>query len=347
MGDQKVVRARPRIGEFYMKNIAIIGSGSWGVALSIHLAQMGHNVKIWSFAQEEADLINNEKKCMFLPKAVIPDNIVCSLDFKEVLKGTDIVLVVTPSKFTRNTVNQFKQYITNQQVIICSKGLESGTLKTLTEILEEELPNNKIGALSGPSHAEEVSLGIPTAIVIASKSNEVLDNIQSSFMNDKMRIYTSHDVIGVELGGALKNIIAFCAGVAAGLQLGDNTFAALATRGLVEISRLGTKMGAEKDTFYGLTGLGDLIVTCSSEHSRNRKAGYLIGKGKNIEEAKQEVGMTIESIDNIEVAYELAKKYNVEMPIVKAVYDVLYNDLPPREAVTMLMTREAKSEDIR
>lgn len=330
-----------------MKNIAIIGSGSWGVALAIHLAKMGHNIKIWSFAKEEADLINNEKKCVFLPKATIPNNVKCSLDFKEVIEGSEIVLVVTPSKFTRSTVTQFKQYITNQQIIICSKGFEAGTLKTLTEILEEEFPNNEIGALSGPSHAEEVSLGIPTAIVIASKSDNVLNNIQSSFMNDKMRIYTSHDVKGVELGGALKNIIAFCAGIIAGLNLGDNTFAALATRGLVEITRLGTKMGADKDTFYGLTGLGDLIVTCLSEHSRNRRAGLLIGQGKTIEETKKEVGMTIESLDNIEVAYELAKKYNVEMPIVEAVYDVLYNNLAPKEAVTMLMTREAKSEDIR
>lgn len=330
-----------------MKNIAIIGSGSWGVALAIHLAKMGHNIKIWSFAKEEADLINNEKKCVFLPKATIPNNVKCSLDFKEVIEGSEIVLVVTPSKFTRSTVTQFKQYITNQQIVICSKGFEAGTLKTLTEILEEEFPNNQIGALSGPSHAEEVSLGIPTAIVIASKNDEVLNNIQSSFINDKMRIYTSHDVKGVELGGALKNIIAFCAGIIAGLNLGDNTFAALATRGLVEITRLGTKMGADKDTFYGLTGLGDLIVTCLSEHSRNRRAGLLIGQGKTIEETKKEVGMTIESLDNIEVAYELAKKYNVEMPIVEAVYDVLYNNLAPKEAVTMLMTREAKSEDIR
>lgn len=329
-----------------MKNIAVIGSGSWGVALAIHLANIGHNVKIWSFAKEEADLINNEKKCIFLPKATIPNNVKCSLDFKEVIEDSEIVLIVTPSKFIRSTVIKFKQYITNQQIVVCSKGFESGTLKTLTEVLEEEFPNNEIGALSGPSHAEEVSLSIPTAIVIASKYDEVLNNIQSSFMNSKMRIYTSHDVQGVELGGALKNIIAFCAGIIAGLNLGDNTFAALATRGLVEITRLGTKMGADKNTFYGLTGLGDLIVTCLSEHSRNRRAGVLIGQGKTIEETKKEVGMTIESLDNIDVAYELAKKHNVEMPIVEAVYDVLYNNLPPKEAVTMLMTREAKSEDI-
>lgn len=329
-----------------MKNVAIIGSGSWGVALAIYLANMGHNVKIWSFAKEEADLINNEKKCVFLPKATIPDNVKCSLDFKEVIEDSEIVLVVTPSKFTRSTVIQFKQYITNQQIIICSKGFEGGSLKTLTEILEEEFPNNMVGALSGPSHAEEVSLAIPTAIVIASEHDELLKDIQSSFMSSTMRIYTSHDVKGVELGGALKNIIAFCAGIIAGLNLGDNTFAALATRGLVEITRLGLKMGADKDTFYGLTGLGDLIVTCLSEHSRNRRAGILIGQGKTIEETKKEVGMTIESLDNIDVAYALARKYNVEMPIVEAVYNVLYNNLPPKQAVEMLMTREAKSEDI-
>lgn len=325
-------------------NIAVIGSGSWGVALSIHLAGLGHNIKIWSFAQDEADLINKERKCKFLPEAVIPDNIYCSLDYEEVIENTNVVLLVTPSKFTRKIVSECKKYITNQYVIICSKGFEHGTLKTLNEIVEEELPNLKVGVLSGPSHAEEVSLSVPTAIVIASKHDDLLKYIQTSFMSENLRIYTSNDVKGVELGGALKNIIAFCAGIAAGLNLGDNSFAALATRGLVEITRLGTKMEAKKDTFYGLTGLGDLIVTCLSEHSRNRKAGLLIGQGKTIEEAKEIVGMTIESIDNIEVAYELSKKYDVEMPIVNAVYDVLYNNLDPKDAVTQLMTRQAKME---
>ena len=328
-----------------MKNIAIIGSGSWGVALGIYLKNIGHNVKIWSFAKEEADLINNERKCMFLPNVTIPEGIICSLDYEEVIKDSEIVLLVTPSKFTRNTVNQFKQYITSQQIIICSKGLEQVSLKTLSEVLEEELPNNKIGVLSGPSHAEEVSLNIPTAIVIASKHNEVLENIQSLLMSETMRVYTSKDVIGVEVGGAFKNIIAFCAGVAVGLNYGDNSFAALATRGLAEIARIGVTMGAQKETFYGLTGLGDLIVTCLSEHSRNRRAGRLIGQGKTIEETRKEVGMTIESIDNIEVAYELSKKYGVELPIVEAAYDVLYNGLDPREASIKLMTREAKMEN--
>ncbi len=327
-----------------MKNIGIIGSGSWGVALSIHLAGLGHNIKIWSFAQEEADLINKERKCIFLPSAVIPDNVMCSLNYEEVIENTDILLVVTPSKFVRDTISKCKQYITNQSIIVCSKGFEANTLKTLAEVVEDELPNSKVGVLSGPSHAEEVSIGIPTALVIASKHEEILKDIQENFMSETVRIYTSTDVKGVELGGALKNIIAFCAGITAGLGLGDNTFAALITRGLTEITRMGIKMGAQKDTLYGLTGLGDLVVTCLSEHSRNRRAGKLIGEGKTIEETRKEVGMTIESIDNIEVAYELAKKYNVNMPIVEAVYDVLYNDLKPQDAVNMLMTREPKSE---
>ena len=327
-----------------MKKIAIIGSGSWGCALGIYLAGIGHNVKIWSFAEEERDLINNEKKCKFLPKATIPENVYCSTDMKEVIDGTDFILHVTPSKFTRNIVKQYKDYITNQSVFVCSKGFESSSLKTLDEVLKEELPNTKVGVLSGPSHAEEVSIGVPTALVVASDYPDLSDMVVETFKSDKMRMYTSKDVKGVELGGALKNIIAFCAGVTAGLNLGDNTFAALLTRGLVEISRLGVACGGKRDTFYGLTGLGDLIVTCNSMHSRNRKAGILIGQGKTIEETRKEVGMTIESIDNIEVAYKLSKMYNIEVPIIDSVYDVLFNKLNPREALKRLMTRDLKEE---
>ena len=327
-----------------MKNVCIIGSGSWGCALAIHAAKIGHNVKIWSFAQKEADLINKERKCIFLPMATMPENIYCTTDIKEAVEGSDIILHVTPSKFTRNTVKQYKQYVTNQPIIMCAKGFEAETLCTLSQIIEQEMPNSKYGIFSGPSHAEEVSVGIPTAIVIASKDEEVRNLVQETFMNEKMRVYTSDDVIGVELGGALKNIIAFCAGIATEIDLGDNSFAALITRGLVEITRLGTAMGGKHDTFYGLSGLGDLIVTCMSEHSRNRRAGRLIGKGYTVEQARKEIGMVIESIDNIEVAYALSKKYNIEMPIVNAVYDVLYNGLEPKKAVTMLMTRAKKSE---
>lgn len=325
-------------------NIAIIGSGSWGVALAVHLASLGHNVKIWSFMEEERDLINNERKCKFLPGLNLPENVQCSTNFEEVIKDSKFILHVTPSKFTRNIFKQYKQYVGNKPIIICSKGFEKETLETLDEVILEEMPEAKVGVLSGPSHAEEVSIAIPTALVIASKHKNILKTVQDAFMSEKMRIYTSNDIKGVELGGALKNIIAFCAGVAAGIGLGDNSFAALITRGLKEIARLGIELGGKEETFYGLSGLGDLIVTCLSEHSRNRKAGMLIGQGKSLEETKKEVGMVIESIDNIEVAYELGKLHNIEMPIVETVYKVLYENLNPQEAVKNLMTRDKKME---
>lgn len=328
-----------------MKNIAIIGSGSWGTALAIHLAKNGHNVKVWSFMQEEADLINNERKCKFLPQAVVPEGVYCSTDFKEVIDGTEMILIVTPSKFVRDTIKKFKNYVTNQAIIICSKGFEEGTLYSLDEVVREELPNSKVAGLSGPSHAEEVSIGIPTALVVASKDENLLDSVSETFMSNTLRIYKSYDIKGAELGGALKNIIAFCAGVITGLNLGDNSFAALLTRGLSEMAKLTVKMGGDASTIYGLTGLGDLIVTCMSNHSRNRRAGIMIGQGKTIDEARQEIGMVIESIDNIKIAYELSKKYNVEMPIVNSVYNVLFGELEPKEAVIKLMTRGAKFED--
>ena len=327
-----------------MKKISIIGSGSWGVALAIHLAKLGNQIKIWSFLEEERDLINNERKCKFLPNVTIPEGIMCTTSYKEAIEDSEMILHVTPSKFTRDTVKQYKEYVTNQPIIICSKGFEQATLETLDEVIQEEMPQAKIGVLSGPSHAEEVSVAIPTLLVVASKHEDVLKLVQDTFMCENMRIYTSDDVKGVELGGALKNIIAFCAGVAAGLGLGDNTFAALITRGLAELSRLGVALGGEKDTLYGLSGLGDLIVTCLSEHSRNRKAGKLIGQGKTLEETKKEVGMTIESIDNILVAHELGKIHSIEMPIVEAVYGILYENIKPEEAVSMLMNRAKKSE---
>lgn len=327
-----------------MKNVAIIGSGSWGIALAICLANNGNNVKVWSFCEEERDLINNEKKCKFLPEAQIPENIECTTSFEEAIKGADFILHVTPSKFTRETFNKYKQYVGHIPVIICSKGFEKDTLQTLDEVIKDELPDAKVGVLTGPSHAEEVALGVPTVLVVASEHEEIFEMIQDAFMSNKMRIYTSKDVKGLELGGALKNIIAFCAGVAAGIGLGDNSFAALVTRGLGEISRLGVALGGKQETFYGLSGLGDLIVTCLSEHSRNRKAGKLIGQGKTLKEAKKEVGMVIESIDNIDVAYELGKRNNIYMPIIETVYNVIYNGLEPEKAVEELMTKSKKSE---
>lgn len=279
-----------------------------------------------------------------MPDIELPKGIYCSTNVEDVLEGTDLIFHVTPSKFTRDTVKVYKNFVKEQPIIICSKGFEKDTLYTLNEVVKEELPNAKICILSGPSHAEEVSRGIPTAMVVATEDEELLENIRNLLMCEKMRVYTSKDVKGVELGGALKNIIAFCAGVAYEIGMGDNTFAALVTRGLSEISNLGIKMGGKLETFYGLTGLGDLIVTCQSGHSRNRRAGILIGRGKTIEEAKKEIGMTIEAIDNIEVAYELSKKFDVEMPIVETAYEVLYKGLTPNEAVIKLMTRGKKSE---
>ena len=327
-----------------MRNVAIIGSGSWGTALAVCLANNGNNVKIWSFCEEEKDLINNKKQCKFLPGVVIPNNVECMTDFEKVIDGADFILHVTPSKFTRSTFKQYKQYVGDKPVIICSKGFEKETLQTLDDVIKDELPSAKIGVLTGPSHAEEVAISIPTVLVIASEHEEILPLIQDTFMSKNMRIYTSTDLKGLELGGALKNIIAFCAGVAAGIGLGDNSFAALITRGLGEISRLGVKLGGKQETFYGLSGLGDLIVTCLSEHSRNRRAGKLIGQGKTLEETRKEVGMVIESIDNIDVAYELGKRNNIYMPITETVYDVIYNGLDPKKAVEDLMTREKKSE---
>ncbi len=327
-----------------MKKITIIGSGSWGIALAVHLAKLGNEIKVWSFSEEEMNIINKEKRCKFLPDLHIPEGITCTTSYKEAIEGSEIIVHVTPSKFTRDTVKEYKKYVTNQVIVLCTKGFEKETLSTLDTVIEEEIPGVKLAVLSGPSHAEEVSVAIPTVMVAASKDRDVALMLQDVFMNEKLRIYTSNDVRGVELGGALKNIIAFCSGVAAGIGLGDNSFAALITRGLGEITRLGEKMGGKKETFYGLTGLGDLIVTCLSEHSRNRRAGKLIGEGKTLEEARKEIGMVIEGVDNIEVAHELCKKYDVNMPIVDAVYDMLFNNLDPKEAVNMLMTRAKKDE---
>ena len=269
----------------------------------------------------------------------------CTTSYKEAIQGSDFIIHVTPSKYTRDVVKEYKKYVKKQPIIICSKGFEKDSMLTLDEVIQEEIPNVRIAVLSGPSHAEEVSIAVPTVLVVASKYDCVLKMVQDTFMSSKMRIYTSRDVKGVELGGALKNIVAFCVGVSIGIGLGDNTSAALITRGLAELSRLGVELGGQKETLYGLSGLGDLIVTCLSEHSRNRKAGKLIGQGMSIKETEKEVGMTIESIDNIEVAHELGKLHNIEMPIVETVYEILYKGLKPDEAVDMLMNRNKKDED--
>ncbi len=326
------------------KKIAIIGSGSWGVALAIHLTSLGHAIKIWSFLEEEKDQINQMHTCKFLPNVVLPEELYATTSLKEAIQDSDYIVHVTPSKYTRQIAKRYQQYVTNQPIILCSKGMESKTLLTLEEVIKEELPNTKIGVLTGPSHAEEVSVFLPTVILFASKDQELLNQVQEMMMSPTFRIYISKDVIGAQIGGALKNIIALCTGIAVGMGLGDNTIAALLTRGLKEIADLGIKMGAQKDTFYGISGLGDLMVTCLSEHSRNRKAGILIGQGKSLDRTKEEIGMVIESIDNIQTAYRLGKKYQIEMPIIQTAYSILYDKLDPKEAVYRLMTRQKKEE---
>lgn len=327
------------------EKIAVIGSGSWGVALAMLLNKNGHDVKLWSFNQEEADLINNENKCKFLPDITVPREIRCYTSLEETLKDTNIILIVTPSKAIRATLNNMKPFVKDNQVfVMCSKGMESETQKVYTEVIEEIYPNNKVAALSGPSHAEEVSQDVPTAIVIASADEKIAEDLQTVFMGPTFRVYTNDDILGVEMGGSLKNIIALACGIAIGLGYGDNTIAALITRGIVEISRLGVETGAKRQTFYGLTGVGDLLVTCSSKHSRNRKAGILIGQGKSVEEAVKEVGMVVEGINAVEGAYILAQKYSVGTPIINEMYDIIHNGKTPQEATLNLMGRGKKTE---
>lgn len=328
-----------------MKKISVIGSGSWGVALAMVLNRNGHKVKLWSYNEEEARLINEEHKCKFLPNIIVPDTIECHTNLESAIKDTEIVLIVTPSKAIRATMDNLKPFTTEKQVfVLCSKGMEPDTQKVYTEVIKEILPNNPIAALSGPSHAEEVSEEIPTALVIAAETDEIALNLQEIFMNEKLRVYTNDDMLGVEMGGSLKNIIALACGMAIGLGYGDNTLAALITRGIAEIARLGVEAGAKRQTFYGLTGVGDLFVTCSSKHSRNRSAGILIGQGKSIDEAIKEVGMVVEGIYAVDGAYALARKYSVGTPIIDEMYDIIHNGKTPEEATMNLMTRGKKTE---
>ncbi len=328
-----------------MKKIAIIGSGSWGLALGKYLTEKGHNVRVWSYSDEETTNLNENQKSIYLPNIIFPKELKAYRNYENVIVDADYIFHVTPSIFTRSTLKEYKKYVNKKQpIIICSKGFEKETKKTLEDVVQEELPENKIAVFSGPSHAEEVSKNIPTLMVAASKDDNLLDEIVKLFQGELMRIYKTHDVIGVGLGGALKNILAFSAGTVAGLGYGDNTFAAMVARGLVELSRLSKAMGADPYTIYGLSGLGDLIVTCMSEHSRNRRAGILLAKGYSIEEMKKEIGQTIESIDNIEAAYYIAKDLNVELPIVNVIYDILFNNLNPKDAMSMLMLRDSRFE---
>ncbi len=329
-----------------MNNIAVVGSGGWGTAAAIHLKKIGHNVTLWSWQKEESDKLRSDlENKEFLPGAEIPEDMIFTSDISCV-SGKDIIVLVTPSKVIRSTAKAMSPYVTEGSIVlILSKGIEDGSLKTLSDVAKEEIPHATIAVMSGPSHAEEVSRGIPTTNIVACDDITKAEFVQNAFMSETFRVYTGTDILGVELGGALKNVIALCAGILDGIGYGDNTKAALMTRGIKEIARLGVSMGADANTFWGLSGIGDLIVTCTSMHSRNRRAGILIGKGMSVKEAIDEVHMVVEGIVNCRAAYELSKKYNVNMPIVTEAYNVLYNNKNPREAVMDLMIRERKEEN--
>ncbi len=328
------------------RNIAIIGAGSWGTALSVLLAKNGHQVKMWSCFNEEVEMLNKTREHLHkLPGVVVPNGVQCTGDVEEALRGAEAVVMVIPSQTIRKNAKDISKYIKPGAIVVsCSKGLEDETGLRLSEVLKEEIPDASIVALSGPSHAEEVGKDIPTAIVAASEVKAAAEYVQDMFMSPKFRVYTNPDITGVELGGALKNVIAMCAGISDGLGFGDNTKAALMTRGITEISRLGESMGANIQTFSGLAGIGDLIVTCTSMHSRNRRAGILIGQGKTVKEAIDEVKMVVEGVTTTKAAYELAAKKNVEMPITTQAFEVLFNGKNAKQAVVDLMMRDKKFE---
>ena len=328
--------------------IGVIGSGSWGTAAAILLANHGMEVYLWSWQQEESDILKKDRENKaFLPGVVFPDNIICTHSMEEAVSGAELIVTVVPSPATRTTAKALSCFVKeNQPIVNLSKGLEEGTLLRLSEVYSQEIPQSRIAVMSGPSHAEEVSRGLPTTNVVASEDARLTQKIQDIFMDKTFRVYTGDDIAGIELGGALKNVIALCAGICDGLGYGDNTKAALMTRGLAEITRLGVKMGAKQQTFAGLSGIGDLIVTCTSMHSRNRRAGILLGQGKSLEETLKEIRMVVEGVNTAKAAYELSKKYDVVMPIVEQANEILYSGKDAREAVFSLMTRDKTNEGI-
>lgn len=329
-----------------MAKISVMGAGSWGTALAILLNNNGHQVILWSaLGDEVAFLCEKRENPAKLPGVKIPEGILITKDEKLAMDQPDVVILAVPSPFTRSTSKRLAPYVRQGQIIVnVAKGVEEKTLMTLSEIIEQEIPCANVCVLSGPSHAEEVSRGLPTTCVVSSHKRATAEYLQEIFMSPVFRVYTTPDILGVELGGALKNVIALAAGTADGLGYGDNTKAALITRGIAEIGRLGVKMGAKAETFAGLSGIGDLIVTCASVHSRNRKAGYLMGKGYTMKQAMDEVKMVVEGVYSAKAAKELAEKYEVEMPIVDEVNKILFEDKPAADAVIDLMLRDKKVE---
>ena len=329
-----------------MAKVNVLGAGSWGTALSLLLHKNGHQVKLWSALENEVKMLNEKREHESkLPGVHIPEEVEITTDLEGCLKDVDVAVLAVPSPFTRSTAKQMAPFVKDGQIIVnVAKGVEEHTLMTLSDIISEEIPAANVCVLSGPSHAEEVGRGLPTTCVVSAEKREIAEYLQGIFMSPVFRVYTTPDILGVELGGALKNDIALAAGTADGLGYGDNTKAALITRGIAEIARLGTKMGASQETFYGLTGMGDLIVTCASVHSRNRKAGYLMGKGYTMQQAMDEVKMVVEGVYSAKAAKSLAEKYDVDMPIIMEVNKVLFEDKPAADAVRDLMLRDKKVE---
>ena len=330
------------------KNITLLGGGSWGTALAKLLSENGHKVTVWLRDENQCQTLRTERvNKKYLPKVQIPENIVFTSDINKAVKDARILLLVTPTQMIRKVLKQIKEEYKRDKIIInASKGIEIGTMDLVSDIVNEETKNCTFAVLSGPSHAEEVGLSMPTAITIACENKDVAEEIQDMFMSTYFRVYTNEDVIGAELGGSLKNIIALGAGISDGIGYGDNAKAALMNRGIVEIARLGIAMGADVHTFYGLSGIGDLIVTCTSKHSRNWNAGYLIGQGLTKDEAIKKIGMVVEGIPTTYAAYALSKKLKVDMPIVDAMYDVLENNADVKETVNKLMLRDKKEEKL-
>lgn len=326
-------------------NITVLGSGGWGTALALVLVENGHKVKLWCRRSEKCRDMSQSRENPQLKGIPLPPTLELTDDLACV-KDCEVVVLATPSFAVRTTARQAKDLLASGTVVVSvSKGIEEDTSLTMTEVIAEELPGHPVAALSGPSHAEEVGRGVPTAVVAAAKDRAVAQMVQDIFMNQRFRVYTTDDVVGVELGAALKNVIALCAGVSDGLGLGDNTKAMLMTRGLTEIARLGEAMGGRKETFAGLAGIGDLIVTCTSMHSRNRRCGILVGQGIPPRKAVQQIGMVVEGYYAAATAKTLADKRKVEMPISDAAYQVLYGGKDPRAVVTELMTRDKKPEN--
>lgn len=330
-----------------MANIGVIGAGSWGIALSVLLSNNGHEVKVWSIIEDEITMLkeNHEHKDK-LPGVILSDRITFTSNLQEAVENKDLLVLAVPSPYVRSTAASLREVVSEGQLIVnVAKGVEESTLMTLSQVIEEEVPQAEVAVLSGPSHAEEVGRGIPTTIVVGAKKKETAEWIQNIFMSDVFRVYISPDVLGIELGAALKNVVALAAGIADGLGYGDNTKAALITRGIAEISRLGMAMGGRFETFCGLSGIGDLIVTCASMHSRNRRAGILIGQGKTMDEAMKEVKMVVEGVYSAKAAMGLAEKYHVQIPIIEQVNKVLFENKPAAEAMKELMTRDKKIEN--